>query len=319
MNAAVAGLGLGIVSAAAFGTSGALAASLIDAGWSPGAAVTARVAIAALVLTVPAMVQLRGRSVPLRRNSGLLVMYGLLAVAGAQLCFFNAIAHVSVGVALLLEYSAALLVVGWLWLRHGQRPRRLTAGGGVVALGGLALVLNLTGDQHVNLPGTLWGLGAAVGLAGYFVLSAGASAALPPLVMAWGGLAVGSVALLAAGALGPLEMRAPQVDVVMLDMRISWLVPLLGLALVAAAFAYIVGIAAARVLGARLAAFVGLTEVLFAVAFAWLLLDQVPLPIQLAGGVLVVAGIALVRYDELRGPPLAGQDDALLTPRSDPR
>ena len=319
MNAAVAGLGLGIVSAAAFGTSGALAASLIDAGWSPGAAVTARVAIAALVLTVPAMVQLRGRSVPLRRNSGLLVMYGLLAVAGAQLCFFNAIAHVSVGVALLLEYSAALLVVGWLWLRHGQRPRRITAGGGVVALGGLALVLNLTGDQHVNLPGTLWGLGAAVGLAGYFVLSAGASAALPPLVMAWGGLAVGSVALLAAGALGPLEMRAPQVDVVMLDMRISWLVPLLGLALVAAAFAYIVGIAAARVLGARLAAFVGLTEVLFAVAFAWLLLDQVPLPIQLAGGVLVVAGIALVRYDELRGPPLAGQDDPLLTPRSDPR
>ena len=319
MNAAVAGLGLGIVSAAAFGTSGALAASLIDAGWSPGAAVTARVAIAALVLTVPAMVQLRGRSVPLRRNSGLLVMYGLLAVAGAQLCFFNAIAHVSVGVALLLEYSAALLVVGWLWLRHGQRPRRLTAGGGVVALGGLALVLNLTGDQHVNLPGTLWGLGAAVGLAGYFVLSAGVSAALPPLVMAWGGLAVGSVALLAAGALGPLEMRAPQVDVVMLDMRISWLVPLLGLALVAAAFAYIVGIAAARVLGARLAAFVGLTEVLFAVAFAWLLLDQVPLPIQLAGGVLVVAGIALVRYDELRGPPLAGQDDPLLTPRSDPR
>jgi len=319
VNAAVAGLGLGIVSAAAFGTSGALAASLIDAGWSPGAAVTARVAIAALVLTVPAMVQLRGRSVPLRRNSGLLVMYGLLAVAGAQLCFFNAIAHVSVGVALLLEYSAALLVVGWLWLRHGQRPRRITAGGGVVALGGLALVLNLTGDQHVNLPGTLWGLGAAVGLAGYFVLSAGVSAALPPLVMAWGGLAVGSVALLAAGALGPLEMRAPQVDVVMLDMRISWLVPLLGLALVAAAFAYIVGIAAARVLGARLAAFVGLTEVLFAVAFAWLLLDQVPLPIQLAGGVLVVAGIALVRYDELRGPPLAGQDDPLLTPRSDPR
>jgi drug/metabolite transporter (DMT)-like permease len=254
------------------------------------------------VLTVPALVQLRGRREQLRRTSGFLVVYGLLAVAGAQLCFFNAVAHVSVGVALLLEYSAALLVVGWLWLRQGQRPRRITAVGGLLAVGGLVLVLNLTGSQQVNLPGALWGLGAAGGLAVYFLLSAGDSEALPPLVMAWGGLAVGAVALLAAGAAGLLELRAPRNDVALLDAELSWLVPLLALALLAAAFAYIVGIAAARVLGARLASFVGLTEVLFAVVFAWLLLDQVPLPIQFAGGALVLAGIALVRYDELRRP-----------------
>jgi drug/metabolite transporter (DMT)-like permease len=280
-----------------------LAASLIDSGWTPGAAVTARVALAALVLTVPALVQLRGRLQQLRRSSGFLVTYGFLAVAGAQLCFFNAVSHVSVGVALLLEYSAALLVVGWLWLRHGQRPRRITAAGGLLAVGGLVLVLNLAGNQQVNLAGALWGLGAAGGLAVYFLLSAGdAEEALPPLVMAWGGLAVGTLALLGAGAVGLLDLRAPRVSVTLLDAELSWLVPLLGLALVAAAFAYILGIAAARALGARLASFVGLTEVLFAVTFAWLLLDQVPLPIQLAGGVLVVAGIALVRYDELRGP-----------------
>jgi drug/metabolite transporter (DMT)-like permease len=147
----------------------------------------------------------------------------------------------------------------------------------------------------------LGGLGAAVGLAVFFVLSAGDALSLPPLVMAWGGLAVGAVVLLAAGTLGLLDMRAPQVQVVLLNVETSWLVPLLGLALVAAAFAYVVGIVAARILGARLASFVGLSEVLFAVVFAWLLLDQVPLPVQLAGGVLVVAGIALVRYDELRG------------------
>ena len=82
----------------------------------------------------------------------------------------------------------------------------------------------------------------------------------------------------------------------------SWLVPVLGLSLVAAVVAYVAGIFGARLLGAKVASFVGLTEVLFAVLFAWLLLGQVLTPLQLAGGVLVIAGIALVRLDELRTP-----------------
>ena len=46
------GAGLAVLSAAAFSTSGSFGSSLIEAGWSPAAAVTARVAIAAAVLTV---------------------------------------------------------------------------------------------------------------------------------------------------------------------------------------------------------------------------------------------------------------------------
>lgn len=60
-RATASGLALALVSAAAFGTSGSFAASLLDAGWSPGAAVTARIGVAALVLTVPALIQLRER------------------------------------------------------------------------------------------------------------------------------------------------------------------------------------------------------------------------------------------------------------------
>ena len=81
--------------------------------------------------------------------------------------------------------------------------------------------------------------------------------------------------------------------------RTSWLVPVLGLSLVAAAFAYVAGIAAARLLGAKLASFVGLTEVLFAVLFAWLLLGQLPGRMQLLGGVFIIGGVTLVRIDEL--------------------
>jgi drug/metabolite transporter (DMT)-like permease len=44
-----------------------------------------------------------------------------------------------------------------------------------------------------------------------------------------------------------------------------------------------------------------LTEVLFAVAFAWLMLGELPRLVQLGGGVLIVAGVVAVRLDEVRG------------------
>jgi drug/metabolite transporter (DMT)-like permease len=294
---------LAIFSAATFGTSGAFAASLMDVGWTPGAAVTVRVLLAALVLTVPALVQLRGHRARLGRGAKTMTIYGLAAVAGAQLCYFNAVQHLSVAVALLLEYSGALLVVVWLWARLGERPRRLTVGGGALAVLGLVLVLDLVGNVDLSLAGVLWGLGAAVGLATYFVLSAQTDDALPPLVVAWGGLSIGGVALSLAAVAGVLPFSVTTTDVTLLDTRVSWLVPVLGLSLVAAVLAYVAGIFAARMLGAKVSSFVGLTEVLFAVTFAWLLLGQVMTPQQIAGGILVVGGIALVRVDELRPSP----------------
>jgi len=293
-----AGLGLALVSAASFGTSGAFATSLLAAGWTAGGAVTVRVVLAAAVLTIPGLLALRGQARQLRHGIGTVAVYGVVAVAGAQLCYFNAVQHLPVAVALLLEYSGVLLVVGWMWVWRGHRPGRLTALGGLAAVIGLALVLDLLSSRAVDPIGVLWGLGAAVGLAVYFVVSSGTEDALPPLVVAWGGLAVGAVALLIAGAVGVLPLATPRTDVTLASTHVSWLVPVLGMSLVAGAVAYVTGILGARLLGARVASFVGLTEVLFAVLFAWLVLGQTPRPVQLAGGVLVVAGIALVRLDE---------------------
>jgi drug/metabolite transporter (DMT)-like permease len=294
------GLGVAVLSAAAFGTSGSFATALIQSGWTPAAAVTTRIAVAAAVLTIPCLVILRGRYLALALAWRNITGYGVVAVAGAQLCYFNAVQRLSVGVALLLEYLGILLVVGWLWLRHGHRPRRLTVVGAGAAIVGLALVLDVTGSHHLDPIGVLWGLGAAVGLAVYFVLSAKADIGLPPIAMAWAGMAVGSVCLAALGFAGALRMHAPRHGVLFLHHRTSWLVPVLGLSLIAAVFAYAVGITAARTLGATLASFVGLSEVLFAVLFAWLLLGQLPGVIQLVGGVFIVGGVALVHIDELR-------------------
>ncbi|MDP9117566.1 MAG: DMT family transporter [Actinomycetota bacterium] len=293
------GLGIAVLSAASFGTSGTFATSLIDSGWSPAAVVTARLLIAALALTIPALRVMRGRWAAAAPATRPILAYGVIAVAGSQLCYFNAVQHLSVGIALLLEYLGTVLIVGWLWVRHGQRPHRLTMGGAVVVMAGLALMLGISGHQHVDLVGLVWGAGAAVGLATYFVLSADVDDAVPPIAMAWSAMVIGSVCLLLLGITGVLPIHVVTGDVILADRRTSWLVPVLGLSLIAAAFAYASGIAAARVLGAKLASFVGLSEVLFAVLFAWVLLGQHLGALQLAGGALVLAGVAIVRAGDV--------------------
>jgi drug/metabolite transporter (DMT)-like permease len=295
-----AGLSLALLSALTFGTSGTFARSLLDAGWSPGAAVVARVGVAAALLGLPTALTLRGRWHLLRRNLRAIAGFGLLAVAGAQVAFFNAIRYLPVGVALLLEYLGIVLVVGWMWAVHGQRPRALTLGGAMAAVLGLVFVLDLTGGGRIDPVGVLWGLVAAIGLAAYFVLSARMDAALPSVAVASAGMSIGAVAMLGLGALGVLPLHASLGDVTLAGHRTSALVPVIGLSLVAAVVAYVSGIGAARILGARLSSFVGLTEVLFAVLVAWLVLGELPRAIQLLGGALIVAGVALVRLGEPR-------------------
>jgi drug/metabolite transporter (DMT)-like permease len=310
-NQAGPGLALALLSAATFGTSGTFGSALIEAGWSPAAAVTARISLAALLLTGPAVAQLRGRWGLLRRDAARVAAFGLIAVAGCQLFYFSAIQRLPVGVALLLEYLGVLLVVGWLWLRHGQRPRRRTVAGAAAALAGLALVLGVTGHVRIDPLGVMWGLLAAVGLAIYFLLSASTgqdahAEPLPPIAMTWAGMCAGGAALGLLGWAGLLPLHASTGPVNLLGHRVSWLVPVAGLSLIAAAVAYAAGIGAARRLGAKLASFVGMSEVLFAILFAWVLLGQLPTAMQFLGGAFILIGVALVRLDELREPASGG-------------
>lgn len=292
------GLGLAVVSAASFGLSGSLARGLLDAGWSSAAAVAARILLAAAVLGPVAAVQLRGRWALVRRNLPLLTAYGLIAVAGCQLAYFSAVETLPVGVALLIEYTAPVAVVGWLWLRHGRRPGWLTGAGAVLGLTGLVLVLDLLSGAEADPVGVAWALAAMAGAACYFVLSAREDTGLPATALAAGGLLLGGVTLVLAGLLGLVPLDTSTGPVAFAGFTAPWWAPVLALGLVTAALAYVAGIAASRRLGPRLASFVALSEVLAALGFAWLLLDQQPGGLQVVGGALILAGVVVVDRGE---------------------
>jgi drug/metabolite transporter (DMT)-like permease len=312
------GLLLALVSATSFGTSGTLASGLLETGWSAGAAVLVRIAVAAVVVLPFGVYALRGRWRLLRSNAGLVATYGVAAVAGAQLCYFLAVSRMQVATALMIEYAAPAVVVGWLWLRHGQRPGPVTLVGAGLSTVGLVIVLDLTSGAGVDPVGVLWALGAMAGVATYFVISADEDNGLPPMALAAGGLVVGAALLGLAALVGLLPMTASTADTAYAGREVPWWLPVAGLGLVSAAMAYTSGIAASRRLGSRLASFVGLLEVVAAVGFAWLLLDELPSVVQLAGGGLILAGVVVVRLGERAGTPGPMSDRSPAGPASAP-
>lgn len=305
------GLLFAVSSAVAFGSSGPFAKALMEAGWSPTAAVTARMAGGALVMAIFATIIRPGWFGEALRHSKTVIAYGLIPIAGAQLCYYNAVSHLSVGVALLLEYTAPVLVVGWLWATTKRRPSSLTLTGVALAVAGIMLVLNVFSGAHINLVGVGWGLAAAICAACYFLMSDQVDAdgdGLNPITLAAAGLVVGAASVALLGASGVMPLTFTTNDTVIAGLTTSWVVPVIALCVVATAIAYTLGIIGISRLRPRFASLVGLSEVLFAVLAAWVLVGEAVTPTQAVGGAVVLLGLALARQgdraEKLAGPSL---------------
>ncbi|HWT33646.1 MAG TPA: DMT family transporter [Microbacterium sp.] len=302
-RAAGMGLVLALVAAGSFGLSGALADGLLATGWTPITVVVLRLAIGALCLLPFALRDLRGQWRTLAQDWRLVLAYAAFGMALAQLGFFSAVQHMAVGPALLIEYTSPAAVVLWLWLRRGERPTRVTVLGAVIVAAGLVLVLGLLTGARLSLPGVLWAALAMIGGSGYYLLAAHPSR-VPSTALTAASLIIGAIMLLAVALTGMLPLGASDASVHFAFADVPWWVPILALGIVSGGIAYSSGIAAVRRLGSRLASFLGILELVFAVGFAWMLLGQTPAPVQVVGGGLVLAGIIVLRLGE-RAPRAA--------------
>ncbi|EME17864.1 EamA family transporter [Rhodococcus qingshengii] len=293
------GLIFALLSAATFGVSGPFAKSLIESGWSPGGAVFARVAGGALVMMVIALATQWPRLRQVSTHTRTVLLYGVFAISGVQLCFFNAVQHLSVGVALLLEYLAPIIVIGWVWITKGARPSVQTLLGAAVALIGAAVVIDVFGSAEISAVGVAWGLAAAACLAVYFVISERADGDLHPVVLAASGLTVSAVVIGALGLVGVLPLHFSASNAVVADHSVNVWLPVVVLVLVSTVIAYLTGIAAITLLGPTIGSLVALTEVLCAVVAAWILVGESVTALQAVGGAAIIAGLVLARLGQV--------------------
>ena len=268
MNRTTAGLVVAVLAAATFGMSGAFIKPLLEAGWSPAAAVTLRALVGGLVLTPFALIALRGRWSSVWRARWRILLMASVGVAGTQLVYFAALQRIPVSTAILIEYMAPLLLVAFAWAYSRRMPRVVVLVGSVVAMAGLFLVVSPGGGGGLDPVGLVFAALSAVGCAAYYVIAARPSDGLPPVAFAATGLVLGAIMLGVVGLAGFVPMAAPDVDVLFFGTPRPWWVSLLFVGVIATGLAYVASITASEMLGSRLASFAGLLEVVAAGLYA---------------------------------------------------
>ncbi|NLA64881.1 MAG: EamA family transporter [Leucobacter sp.] len=294
----ISGFVLAIGSAASFALSGIFASALMAAGWSAGAAVTTRVVFASLVLLPPTLIMLRGSWSQVRRAWKSIVMFGVLAVGVCQLAFFLAVQYIAPSLALLIEFMGPVLLMLFIWARTRRSPGGVTLVGAGIAVLGLIAVSGLAVGGALHPLGIFFGLLAAVGAASYFALGAKSDHGIAALPFTGLGLAVAAVVLVAASAFGVLPFAVSNADTTIAGAAVPAWVAVAGLVLISTVLSYVLGVAAARRLGATVASFTGYSEPMFGILWTIALLAIVPTGWQWVGAGLIIAGVVTVKIGE---------------------
>lgn len=290
------GVVLTVAGSLLFAVNGTVSKLVLRAGLEPGQLTTLRATGAfagLLVLCVAVRPGVRRLAVT-RRELPLIAGYGAIGFFLVPLVYFVAISRLPVGIALLFEYTAPLLVA--LWARFGQRRRvrpRLWVGL-VLSLTGLACVAEIWGDLRLDTVGVLAGFAAALGLALYYLLGERGVQRRDTIslntwafgVAAAAGLLTQVVtrAVTGAGDWSPLGATSDGVPVWLLCCYVVVLGSIAPYLLVAAAL---------RHLPATSVGIIGMVEPVAAAAVAWLTLGEALNAAQLTGGALILLGVGL--------------------------
>lgn len=291
-----AGLAIAFVSSVCFAFSGPMAKYLNAAGLAPIEAVWTRMAGAGLLLlAVLAVVKPSALRIA-RSRLPFFALYAIIAVAGVQWLYFASITRLPVGVALLLEFMAPVMVVAWVRFVRRTRLPRAAYLGAVIAVVGLGIVVEVWAGIRLDALGLLLALLAGACCAGYFLMSDSFGEDVNPLgLIAWG--MTGAAVVLAPFAQPwTIDWTAFTATVAPAGApALPVLAAYLWMVVVATVIAYILGVNAVRRLSAAVGATVASLEVIAGAVVAWLLLGQALGVSQVIGGLIVLTGALLAQ------------------------
>lgn len=285
-----------IISILLFASNGSVSKSLLVSGIDATRLSQIRVTGAFLVLLVFALFLVRDQLKVKRPELLPIISYGIIGVALVQFLYFVAIERMPIGVALVIEYTAPVLVA--LWARFGEKEpvKKRVWLALALTLFGLSLVTNIWTGFTLDSIGFIAAALAAVSLAIYFItgeklvqkrsalaivtLAFGASTIFWAIILPWWNFDTDIFS-------GQVSFPENSSNMVSISLMMLWMIVMGTIA------PFFLSFVALSHLKARTVAIVGTLEPVFASAVAFFVLNESLLAIQLLGGAVVIVGVVL--------------------------
>lgn len=292
-----------VLASALWGINGTVSRLVLDAGVDPIRLTQLRVTGAAIVLLGWLIVAQRASLRLYGREWIAYTVFGIVGLVGVQWLYFEAIARIQIGIALVIEYAAPLLVALWVRLVWGRRLPLIAWVALPLATLGLALAIGVGSDGSIGslAPlGLLAAVGAALAYAYYSlhaeVLTRRRSA---PAVLGLG-LASASIGLAVVlpwwsfpvSALSTVPAAAP------IDVAAGWYA--VYVVVFGTLIPFTLLIAGVRRIGADGASVTAMLEPVLAAAVAWVVLGQILTGLQIIGATVVLVAVTAAQISRSR-------------------
>ena len=283
-----------VTAGACWALAAVIAKTAFDRGVPPSRMAEARVVVAFVVLCLILVIRRRDLFRATRGTLPAVAAFGV-CVALVNGAYYVAIDRVKVGVALSLQYTGPVLLLGLAAITGSRRPGRAAWVAGGLTLAGAVLVSQaLRGFGHLDSLGLVAGAASAFFFAGYLITAeiAGRRGSDPATTLVWGFVfAMAAWGLVAPWWSWPVAKLA--------DVHVALAV--LAVGVIGTLLPFFLAVGAVRILSPATAGIAATVEPPFAVAFAWIFLGQHLTPLQLVGGALVLAGVVLAQREQVAG------------------
>lgn len=246
-----------------------------------------------LVLTRPQSLRVTRGELPF------LAVFGIVGLGLVQWFYFLAIHRLEIGIALLIQYLAPVLVALYARFVAREHVRRRIWVALILAVGGLSLVVDVWGGVSLDGFGVAASLGAAVTFALYILLAERAVGRRDPLSLLWWGFLFATVFWAVIEPWwsfpGKLVGEKVELDGTLLSTELPVWVLMLTMVVAGTIVPFGLLVGALRHITATRVAIAATWEPVAGalVAYAWL--GESLSGLELAGGALVLAGILLAQ------------------------
>jgi drug/metabolite transporter (DMT)-like permease len=287
-----------LAAAALFGVNGTVSTLALHAGLPATRLTALRCTGAAIGLVVLLALFSPRRLRVTRRELPFLAVFGVVGVALTQFLYYVAIGRLPVGIALVFEMTAPVFIALYVWLVRRERVRSRLWLALLLSLSGLVLVAEVwEGGGSLNPVGVAAGLVAALCLATYYLMGERGTVGRDPIALTTSSFVAAALFWAIAAPWWNFSPRvlAARVPVSLGNATVPLWVLVAWIVVLGAIVPFWLSIAALPHLSPTTAGLVATVEPVFASVIAWPWLGQVLAGWQIAGGVVVLVGIALAQ------------------------